>query len=67
MNEGYEDLIAMFPPKKSPKRDTMLLKFHARSREVLRPKVSDTFSRGLGNAVAAAKCWAPVTPSSARG
>ncbi len=48
MNEVYEDLVTMFPPKKSPTGDAVLLKFQTRSGEVLCLRVSDTFARGLG-------------------
>jgi hypothetical protein len=48
VNQSYEDVVTIFPPKNSPKGEAVLLKFQTRSGEVLRFRVSDTIARGLG-------------------
>ena len=48
MNAPYHDVVTTFPPEKSPDGDAALLKFHTRSGEVLRLRVSDAIARNLG-------------------
>lgn len=48
MNEAYEDVVTIFPPKKSPEGDAVILKFQTRSGEVLRLSVSSPIARNLG-------------------
>jgi len=48
VKEAYQGVVTIFPPEKSPKGDAVLLKFHTRSGEVLRLRVSYTIAPELG-------------------
>jgi len=48
VNEPYEDIVTIFPPKTSPKGEAVLLEFQTRSGETLRLRMSDYVARSLG-------------------
>ena len=48
MSESYKDVVTISSPKKSREGETVLLKFHTASGEVLRLKMSADISRHLG-------------------
>jgi len=48
MNEPYEDIVTIFPSKKSPKGEAVLLEFQTRSGEVIRVRAAADIARHLG-------------------